>query len=245
MSIHLVGGGRDETRLGAVYGGFANEAADHARARGAGEPRVAVVTVHEPDDVTQGAEKQAWFAAAVRATARVSCLPVALPEGAALEAGSLRGLDGMLVAGGLTPAYATALGPVAQEIRGLVADGMPYLGFSAGAAVAARRAIVGGYRQGDVVVCSPDCDEDLDELTVVEGLGLVDLTVEVHAAQWGPLTRLMAAVESGMVAAGVAVDEDTVLVVGDRATHVAGAGRVWWVSRDGAELRVRLEGAGL
>jgi len=239
-----VGGGRDETQYTAVYGGFVTEAVRRARGRGRSEPTVGLVVVHQPDDVTRGSDSLARFAAALRTTAPVRCQPVVAVAGQQLEPGQLDGLDGLLVAGGLTPAYATALRPVAPVIRRLVADGAPYLGFSAGAAVAPRRALVGGFRQDGVVVCAAECAEDLDEITVVDGLGLVDVPVEVHAAQWGNVTRLLAAVRSGAVAAGVAVDEDTVLVVDGRTTRVAGAGRLWWVSVDGAGVHVRLEGAG-
>jgi cyanophycinase-like exopeptidase len=48
------------------------------------------------------------------------------------------------------------------------------------------------------------------------------------------------AAETGAVEAGVAIDEDTALIVqGDRHT-VSGAGQVWWVARtsDGTSLRV-------
>ena len=57
-----------------------------------------------------------------------------------------------------------------------------------------------------------------------EGLGLVDLAVDVHAAQWGTLTRLVAATEAGMVRGGVAIDEHTALVVGEGALTVLGRG---------------------
>jgi cyanophycinase len=244
VSIHLVGGGRDETQYAALYGGFVTEAGRRARGRGASEPTVGLVVVHEPEDVAKGADSLARFSAALHVTAPVRCRPVVVAAGAQLEPGRLDGLDGLFVAGGLTPAYATALRPLAPEIRRLVGEGMPYLGFSAGAALAPGRALVGGFRQDGVVVCAADNGEDLDQVTVVDGLGLVEVTVDVHAAQWGNVTRLMAAVRSGAVATGVAVDEDTVLVVDGSAMRVAGAGRLWWVSRDGAGLHVRMEGAG-
>jgi cyanophycinase len=129
----------------------------------------------------------------------------------------------------------------------MVRAGSPYLGFSAGAAVAARRAVVGGYRQDGVAICPEDNAEDLDELSVVDGLGLVDFAVDVHAAQWGNVPRLIAAVGAGLVHRGVAIDEDTLLHVADHpsATTVAGAGRVWWMSLQGRAVVVRLEGRGI
>lgn len=79
-------------------------------------------------------------------------------------------------------------------------------------------------------ICPEETGEDLDELTVVEGLGLVDLAVDVHAAQWGTLSRLIAATEAGLVDGGVAIDEFTVIIVGDGELRVEGAGSVWRVS---------------
>ncbi|GAA1842223.1 hypothetical protein ACFFOM_07305 [Microlunatus capsulatus] len=232
MSTHLVGGGRDQGRHRDVYGPFLAEAAALARERGTDVAEVGVVVVHEVDD--DGPADLAWFAAALAACGPVRCRPLPVPEGGRLDPASLDGLHGLLVAGGLTPAYAEALAPAAAAVRALVDGGAPYLGFSAGAAVAARQALVGGYRLDGVVVTAEDNGEERDELAVVEGLGLVDLAMDVHAAQWGTLTRLVAAVAAGRLGPGVAVDEGTVLVLAPGATpRVAGAGRVWWVEPAG------------
>ncbi|GMA22588.1 hypothetical protein GCM10025864_03470 [Luteimicrobium album] len=93
--------------------------------------------------------------------------------------------------------------------------------------IAPDQALIGGWRIGGVEVSPEDGSEDLDDVTVVPGLGLVDVTVDVHAAQWGNLSRLVAAVESGLLDGGVAVDEDTVLVVGQGGLVVGGRGNVW------------------
>jgi hypothetical protein len=94
-----------------------------------------------------------------------------------------------------------------REIRLLVGDGLPYLGFSAGSAIAAERAILGGWRIGDVAVCPEDASEDLDEVTVEQGIGLLDVSIDVHAAQWGTVSRLIAAAEAGLIDSGLAIDE--------------------------------------
>jgi cyanophycinase-like exopeptidase len=107
---------------------------------------------------------------------------------------------------------------------------LPYAGFSAGAAIAADAALIGGWRIDGIPVCDEDTGEDLDEVTIVEGLGLVDLAIDVHAAQWGTLARLIAATEAGLVDGGVAIDEFTVLIVGDGALRVEGRGSVWRVT---------------
>ncbi len=246
MSVHLVGGGRDRTLSAEVYGPFVSEAAAVAVARaGAGAPpEVGLVVVHERDDLAGGEGDLTWFAGAMAAAGTVGVRPLLVPEGGLLDPARLAGLDGVLVAGGLTPAYATAMAPAAEVVRAMVRSGCPYLGFSAGAAVAAGRALVGGYRWEGRVVSAEDNGEECDELTVVDGLGLVDLAVDVHAAQWGTVTRLLAAVATGLVTSGVAVDEGTVLVLREDPPRVAGRGHAWWVepAGDGA-ARVRLQGA--
>ena len=125
-----------------------------------------------------------------------------------------------------------------EEIRLLVADGLPYLGFSAGAMIAADRAIFGGWRVDGVPVCPEESGEDIDEVLVDEGLGLVDLAIDVHAAQWGTLGRLIAATEAGLVEGGVAIDERTALMVTDDELRVLGAGNVWRVLDDPAGVIV-------
>lgn len=72
-------------------------------------------------------------------------------------------------------------------MRGRLADGgRPYAGSSAGGAVAAETALVGGWRSDGVAVCPEDAAEDLDDVTVTAGLGLVPWLVDVHCALWVP-----------------------------------------------------------
>lgn len=105
--------------------------------------------------------------------------------------------------GGLTPAYQEAFVADAAATSSLLAErDIPYAGFSAGAALAARDAVVGGWRADGVAVCPEDAGEDLDEVAVRPGLGLVPFAVDVHAAQWGTLPRLAAAVAAGRVERG-------------------------------------------
>jgi cyanophycinase len=138
-------------------------------------------------------------------------------------AGDLEGAAGVFVAGGMTPAYQEALAGWTLPGR------LHYCGFSAGSAVAARRAIVGGWTLDGRPVLDADFGEDLGEIEVRDGLGLVDFAVDVHAAQWGTLTRLIAAVDAGLVAEGVAIDEGTVLICDGDDTRVAGLGQAWRV----------------
>ena len=76
-----------------------------------------------------------------------------------------------------------------------------------------------------------------------EGLGLVDLAIDVHTAQWGTLSRLVAATEAGLVDGGVAIDEFTVLIVGEGDLRVEGSGSVWKVTPDDNGVLVGTLGA--
>jgi cyanophycinase len=218
VHTHLIGGGWDETAISAAYRPFLADTAGNL-------PTVAVLLIDEGD----GAEDFRRYETALRKAGPCSPVPLLVPLGGRLDLERLEEADALLVGGGLTPAYQDALAPVAHELTGLLAARrMPYAGFSAGAAVAARGALVGGWLSGAVPVCSEDTAEDLEEIEVRSGLGLVEWTIDVHAAQWGTLPRLIEAVALGRTphGVGVAIDENTLLTVdGDRA-RVSGLGRV-------------------
>ena len=145
----------------------------------------------------------------------------------------------------LTPAYAAALAPSACAVRDwLEVGGRPYAGFSAGAAVAADNALVGGWRFGAVQVCPDEAGEDVENVSVVAGLGLTPWTIDVHCAQWGTLPRLLSAVGALPDGRGLAIDENTALHIdGDRG-RVSGLGAVRAVTGSHDEFRVRTVVAG-
>lgn len=232
MSTFLIGGGWDEAAAGLVYGPFLAAAGD--------APTVACLLIDEGD----GAEYFARFEQVLRRTARCTPVPVLVPLGGALDLGALDGADALLVGGGLTPAYQEALAGLSPGLSAaLAARGLPYAGFSAGAAVAAGTALVGGWRSAGVPVCPEETAEDLEEIELRPGLGLVPFTVDVHAAQWGTLPRLIEAVARGGVRQGVAIDENTLLAVDGGTARVSGSGRVHLVEGK-AEVSVRAYGAG-
>lgn len=231
--VTLIGGGWTDSALPAVYGPFLAAAGE--------DPTVACVVIDEGD----GPEQFARWQAALTAVAPCRPVPVLVPLGATLDTEALADAGALLVCGGLTPAYADALAPVADPVRAWLAAGRPYAGFSAGAAVAAAEALVGGYRVDGRAVCPPDAGEDLEEVTVTRGLGLVDVTVDVHAATWGTLARAVAAVASGRASEVHAIDEDTALTVdADGRRQVVGLGAVHVVSADGDGVAVRSVAAG-
>lgn len=224
MSVFLLGGGRDVARCGDLLRPFVREARERAGDRPA---VIAVLLVLEADDESSVAR----FAAVLEAAgATANELRVAtIVEGEVFDTAVLDA-DALFVGGGLTPAYQAAVGPIRDAVTDRVRDGMPYAGFSAGSSIAAGPALVGGYRVSGVEVVSEDAGEELDEVEVRPGLGLLDFAVDVHAAQWGTLSRLIAAVEAGLVSDGVAIDEHTALVISAQAAPaVHGSGRVWRV----------------
>ena len=225
MSVHLVGGGWLDQPDGVVFAAFVAEARVRAAAAGRTEPRIAVVAVRDGD----GADHAERLVAAAAPAGAFDPVITAVEHDGAVPGSAFVDVDGILVGGGLTPVYRDLLEPHFGELRRQVATGVPYAGFSAGAAIAAEGALLGGWRIGGVAVAPEEAAEDLDELTVAPGVGLVDVAIDVHAAQWGTLSRLVAAVEAGLVAGGLAIDEHTVLIVGEGGLQVAGRGSVWRV----------------
>ena len=191
---------------------------------------------------------RASHAGFVRAVGAAPIAAIVLDEGADTDpdrwtdALRLAGAGGVYVAGGWTPGYADALGDAADWLP----PDVPYAGYSAGAAIAATDAIVGGFRRADGrPVCAEEAGEDLEALTVRRGLGLVPFAVDVHATQWGTLTRLVHAVDARLVAEGVAIDEGTALVVDGAGARprVEGLGSAYRVAREGARVTVTVMSA--
>lgn len=240
MSIFLAGAGPDPLAFQEVFDRFALDVREHAGRR---TPRIAVA-VHQ-----RGGNLQELVAACAEPLqARIECeiAAVPLPDGKPADPGAFAKVDAVVVGGGLTPAYWEALHPAAATIRRLVAEGAPYLGFSAGAMVAPRRALVGGYKVNGVEVCGEECSEGLDSVDIREGLGLAGFSVDVHAAQAGTLSRAVGAVAAGLVERAVAIDEQTAVVLaalGDGDYDVIGSGHCWDVHRSGGTAVVSLRAA--
>lgn len=240
MSIFLAGAGPDPLAFQEVFDRFALDVREHAGRR---TPRIAVA-VHQ-----RGGNLQELVAACAEPLqARIECeiAAVPLPDGKPADPGAFAKVDAVVVGGGLTPVYWEALHPAAATIRRLVADGAPYLGFSAGAMVAPRRALVGGYKVNGVEVCGEECSEGLDSVDIREGLGLAGFSVDVHAAQAGTLSRAVGAVAAGLVERTVAIDERTAVVLaalGDGDYDVIGSGHCWDVHRSRGTAIVSLRAA--
>jgi cyanophycinase len=217
--VFLIGGGRGDDATRASHAAF-------VRASGGG-PIVAIV-LDEGDDT----DPERWLEA-LRVAGAVAAHAVVVSPDDPPRSEAVAGAAGVYVAGGWTPGYADALVSAAD---GWLPRDVPYAGYSAGAAIAAKDAIVGGFRRADGrAVCAEEAGEDLEPLTVRPGLGLVPFAVDVHATQWGTLTRLVHAVDAWLAPEGWAIDEGTALVVEDGADpRVAGLGSAYRVARAGA-----------
>ena len=227
MSVHLIGGGATTAADAALYAPFVAEALLRAADAGRARPRVAVISLH-PEAEEKAAALGELLTEAGTGPALELHLTAGRPGGP-IELDAIADVDGIAVGGGNVENVRAGLEPVFDELRRLVADGVPYLGVSAGAMIAAEGSLGSGSRIGGVVVSPEDSGEPGDELEVEAGIGLVDVAIEVHVAQRGMLSRLVAAVESGLIAGGLGIDERTALIVGDGALRVEGAGSVWRV----------------
>jgi cyanophycinase len=217
--VFLIGGGRDDDAVRASHAPFVDAV---------GEAPIVALVLDEGEET----DEERWTSALRLAGARdVRVLTVS--EARPPSADDLKGAGGVYVAGGWTPGYHAALVKAGTGWR--PAD-VPFAGFSAGAAIAGRWAILGGWRHDGVAVCAQEAGEDLEPLTVEEGLGLVPFAVDVHATQWGTLTRLAHAVRGHLAPDGWAIDEGTTLVYDGHATHVEGLGSAYHVNEGRLEI---------
>jgi cyanophycinase len=219
--VFLIGGGRDS-------GGVAASHRPFVAATGGGP--VACLAVDDGD----GVDAERWSSGLQNAGAG-NVEVVSLSAERPVRADDVAGAAGIYVAGGLTPLYRALL---VDAGTGWLPPDVPYAGFSAGAAIAAGAAIVGGWRIGELPVCAEEASEDLDQVEPLPGLGLVPFTVDIHATTWGTLTRLVHAVTAGLVEEGWAIDEHTCLVADPAGTRVEGLGCAYRVTRDGEQVAV-------
>jgi cyanophycinase len=240
VSIHLVGGGPFAASDAAAP--FLAEATARSAAVGRTVPRIGLLSVAAAS-ADAPSPSTADIAEVLGGARQAEVLVTEIGPGAVFSTTVLSDVDALVIGGGVTPHYLDAVAPLVDQIRLLVSDGLPYLGYSAGAMIASDRALIGGWRIGGVEICPEDASEGLDEVELREGLGLVDLTIDVHAVQAGTLARLIASAEAEFVTAGIAIDEDTTLVVGEGALEVRGTGSVWRVVAGEDSVAVATMGA--
>jgi cyanophycinase len=140
----------------------------------------------------------------------------------------LDGAAGVFFSGGDQLRISSQIGdtPIERRIRELHQSGAVIAGTSAGASVMSETMLVKGassesYRIG--------------ELHMAPGLGLVrDVIIDQHFAERGRYGRLLGAVAHNPRLLGVGIDEDTAIVVTDRAFNVIGSGAAYVVDGEGA-----------
>lgn len=244
MTLFLVGGG-PAANLSDVHDAYA--ASVGARARGHAA-RVAYISHGLPEQVSQFAPGY------------VEPLTSRLPECSVTEIyllppaedgtdpttwpDDLADYDGIIVAGGHTPSYLTGLAPRRDQLARLVREDVPWIGYSAGAMVASRHALIGGWRQNGRAIGNQAWSEDLDEITVVDGLALVSPLIATHndVAQSDSVVLALMEADPSLRTA-VAMDEDTCLIVDPitgRTAHY-GRGRLRWFSREAGAIVVKTQ----
>lgn len=151
---------------------------------------------------------------------------------------------GIFVCGGLTPAYFAGLCLDKTWLEYLSENNIPYCGFSAGAAIAANKAIIGGWRReiGNQIleITNENASEDLDILEMKDGLDLVQFAVDVHATQWGTLSRLIHAIDANLAETGWAIDEDTMLEIANGKISIYGRGNAYFIKKIGGRTFVEI-----
>jgi cyanophycinase len=232
--IHLMGGGVDTVTTPALLAPFTEAASARASGRDS-RPRLVLVLA---DDTGLAARFRPAYVEALEALAPggLDVVDVFVDGSRPFDPAVLSGADGLVVGGGPTPVYLDALVPAAPALRRAVGAGLPYLGFSAGAMVAASTALAGGWRQDGRAVCDESWSEGFDDLELRPGLGLTPFTVDVHVAQGGLLGRTASLPLTAGVERALGIDEDTCLSLcpasHDEPTwQVHGRGSVWDVTR--------------
>ena len=157
MSVHLIGGGATTAADAPLYAPFVAEAVLRAGHAGRARPRVAVISLHP-----EAEEKAAALGELLTEAGTGPAIEVHLTAGRPGEPiglDAIADVDGIAVGGGIVEDVRAGLEPVFGELRRLVADGVPYLGVSAGAMIAAEGSLGSGSRIGGVVVSPEDPGE--------------------------------------------------------------------------------------
>lgn len=230
IPVFLHGGGDDPGQRAASLGPFL----EAARSQASGP--IALVVV-EATEAEAWESFRAYSAIFESLTSAESLAPILITPVRPLKRAVLEALrpSGVFVCGGVTPLYHQALCLDQDWLAYLHTRDLPYGGTSAGAAIAAHHAILGGWQMQRDHVLRPilfqGASEGLEQLTVEAGLGLVPFAVEVHASQLGTLTRLIQAVDVGLVSEGWAIDENTLLQVVGSDFKVYGQGHAYHLRR--------------
>ncbi len=240
IPLFLIGGGWRAETFPQTYGRFLQNAIKD------GQKRIALVVAEEPDADPHLQFRRFFeaFQAVGLSADEAAEIIVSAENPLTRERLSAVAPSGVFVCGGLTPAYYDALCRDPSWLEFLKENNIPYGGFSAGAAVAGNAAIIGGWRREvdgkTLEIANENAGEDLDLLDVRRGLSLAAFAVEVHATQWGTLSRLIHAVDAGLAPEGWAIDENTMLEVINGETKIRGAGNAYLVCRTDGKISVEI-----
>jgi cyanophycinase len=233
--VYLIGGGWKTETFGETYGRFLKNAVNN------GQRRIVIIVAEEDgaDSHAQFLRFRGAFESAGLNSADAFEIIVSAENPLTIEKLIEVQPTGVFVCGGLTPAYFDAICMEKSWLDYLFENNIPYCGFSAGASVAAENAIVGGWRREInnkiIEIADENAGEDLDLLDVREGLGLVPFSVDVHATQWGTLSRLVHAVDAKFTDVGWAIDENTLLESDGNNVRIFGMGNAYRIKRQNGE----------
>ncbi|MGA4506862.1 hypothetical protein ACQB6R_00825 [Propionibacteriaceae bacterium G1746] len=243
MTLFLVGGGPTD-QLSDVHDVFAASIGARVRGIAGRAPRVAYLSAGLPDEVAQF--KDAYLAPLLERLPEVEVTEVYLLPHAAEEPDptvwpdDFDDMDAIIVAGGHTPSYLAGLAPHRDQLARMVRGDVHYLGYSAGASITSRHALISGWQLNGRPVASQQWSEGLDEATVVDGLAMITPTIATHADVALNDGLVIGVLEADLTRQCVGIDEHTCLVVDPitgRTAHY-GRGRLRWFSRESSSVVV-------
>lgn len=244
ISVFLIGGGWRAETFPQTYGLFLQTAAEN------NQRRIAIIVAEEAG--TDSHEQflhffRAFEFAGLRSAEAFEIIVSAENHLTSKKLAEIQP-TGVFICGGLTPVYYDALCCDKSWLEYLFENKIPYGGFSAGASVAGEAAIIGGWRRKTdnqiVEIADENAGEDLDLLDVRNGLNLVPFAVEVHATQWGTLSRLIHTICANLAPEGWAIDENTMLEIDERKIYIHGAGNAYRVRRVNSHSIIEIFQAG-
>lgn len=238
--IFLIGGGWNAETFPETFGRFISSATRN------GERRIAIVLAEEPGEDPHALFLRFFEVFEILGLNLSEAFEVVVSKENFLTREKLGAINptGIFVCGGLTPAYFDSLCIDKNWTEFLSENEIPYCGFSAGASIVSRKAIIGGWRREIekkvVQIADENAGEDLDLLEVRNGLGFTDFSVDVHATQWGTLSRLIHAVDAKLCGEGFAIDENTMLEMHENEISIYGASSAYRVRRAGNNLQIEI-----
>lgn len=237
--VFLIGGGWRAETFTQTYGRFLQAASQQNTQR-----RIAIIVAEEPDSDTlqQFFRYLTAFESVGLDSSEAAKIIVSAEQPLTKEILAETKPTGIFVCGGLTPAYYEALCLEKTWLTYLLEKKIPYCGFSAGAALSAKKAIVGGWRREinnkTIEIADENAGEDIHLLAVRNGLDLVPFAVDVHATQWGTLSRLFHTIDAKLADEGWAIDENTMLEFDGEDVQVYGAGNAYRIKRQKDEITI-------